>query len=645
MKIAIVGKLVVSLILFVVPVGFVVYSLIAQQQIAIDFAVKENQGNNYLDAVRSGQIDLWLGRKPPAGIAKAVEAAERAFGDGMDSSALAAQTLEALGAADKPAAASALRALAARVGDQSNLILDPDLDSYYMMDVVLIKAPDIIDQIALLAAAAAKPGLSTDERVQVLVARGALAALAQGLNASVEAGYRGNADGSLKTNLDASYRKAADALAVFLGSVARIGESGAAPIDPKMALTALEAFSATSSGELRRLLDRRIDGFVDNRILTLAVSAALFAIAAFGVALLLKRSVIGPLSRMTVAMRSLANGDLAIEIPGSERTDELGAMAQAMVVFLENARERRRLAEATRREQEARAMRHKEVVRLTSGFEISVSGVVRSVAAASTELFATAEAMADAARDTMSRTRDVVGVTRNTVANVNAVAAACSQLNAGGEQIVSQADLSARISADAVEHTRRAEEIVARLTERVASIGSVVTLIQSIASQTNLLALNATIEAARAGEAGKGFAVVAGEVKSLADQTAKATEEITDQVEAIKDAAGEVLSLVADTRQTIGKVRETAEAVVSGISEQSAATQDIARNVSQTAAEAEGVSSSLDAVNGAAQTSGSAAGQVLAAANELSRQTETLRADVENFLSAVQDTGSLDEVA
>ncbi len=343
-----------------------------------------------------------------------------------------------------------------------------------------------------------------------------------------------------------------------------------------------------------------------------------------------------PIVGMTEAMTKLAGHDLATEISGIGRKDEIGQMASAVQVFKDSMIEADRLAAAQKAEQEAKGRRQQAIEGYIAEFEKSVSRSVGVLASASTELQNTAQSMSETAEETSRQSTTVSAAAEQATANVRTVASAAEELSASIAEITRRVSESAQIAADAVKDAENTNAQVRALVEAANKIGEVVTLIQSIASQTNLLALNATIEAARAGEAGKGFAVVASEVKSLANQTAKATDEIGAQIKSIQDATSSSVQAIGGISQTIHRINEIASAIAAAVEQQGAATKEIASNISQAAIGTTEVSSNIVGVSQAANHTGAAASQVLGAAGELAKQGETLRREVDTFLGNIR---------
>jgi len=400
----------------------------------------------------------------------------------------------------------------------------------------------------------------------------------------------------------------------------------------KELLQALVDFNAT---EGKNSADRGAATYENSKIWVAGILALVIAICT-GAIWMIVSTVIRPIQSLTAVMARLSNRDMTAEVGGRERGDELGAMARAVQVFKDGLIEADRLAAAEAAEQRAKQRRAEAVEQLLIGFESSSSTALRTVAAAASELDATAHAMSAMAQQTSTQATVVASAAEQTSANVQTVATATEEMASSIREIGTQIARSADIAGKAVSEATQTSDAVRSLADAAQRIGAVVELINSIASQTNLLALNATIEAARAGEAGKGFAVVASEVKSLAGQTAKATDEIASQIGAIQQTTQGVVSAITGIGGTIGNINDITTAIAAAIEEQGAATNEISRNVQQAAAGTQEVTGSIVQVTQAAGEAGSAAGQVLTAAGELSRQAEMMRRDVEKFLNDIK---------
>jgi methyl-accepting chemotaxis protein len=398
--------------------------------------------------------------------------------------------------------------------------------------------------------------------------------------------------------------------------------------------------------------------------LNLAASGAV-AMLGLIIAGLLGTGISRPLNRMRKAMNVLAEGDKTVDIPGVNRRDEVGDMARAMGVFKDSLVRAEQLEEQGRREREAareaearRQQKEREVEQMElqqrtfeeneqrervarkdeiiAAFDKTINGVIQTLASATTMMKSSAETMSATTSQANHLATAVAAASEEATANVQTTASSAEDLYASIQEISRQVTQSNQIAQNAVEKARQTNEKVEGLADAAQKIGEVVNLINDIASQTNLLALNATIEAARAGEAGKGFAVVASEVKSLATQTGKATEEIGAQIASIQAATTDAVQAIKDIGSTIGQLGEIATSVATAVTQQGSATRDIASSVQQAAAGTQDVSSNISQVTEAAMQSQSASDKILSAVDELARQGDVLRGEVDRFLADVR---------
>jgi methyl-accepting chemotaxis protein len=350
------------------------------------------------------------------------------------------------------------------------------------------------------------------------------------------------------------------------------------------------------------------------------------------------RSVVRPLGGIVAGMHKLASGEFDLVLPGLGRRDEIGAMAQAVEAFKLKAIEKAG-HEAAAKEAEAQAAaaaRKAEMHKLADGFAAAVGGIVQSVSSASAELETAAGTLRRTAEVTQERSGSVAAASEQASANVQTVASATEEMTSSVNEISRQVQESSRIATQAVRQAQQTDTRINELSKAAGRIGDVVKLITAIAEQTNLLALNATIEAARAGEAGRGFAVVASEVKQLASQTAKATDEIGTQIAGMQAATQDSVAAIQEIGGTIGRISEIAATIAAAVEEQGAATQEIARNVGEAAKGTQQVASNITDVNRGAGETGSASARVLASAQSLSQESGHLRAEVDKFLMTVR---------
>ena len=356
-----------------------------------------------------------------------------------------------------------------------------------------------------------------------------------------------------------------------------------------------------------------------------------------GIVYAIQRDLVSSLRGLSAKMRQIADGDLQVAIAETDRGDEVGRMAEALQIFKEQAQQKQVLqAEAEQSRREAETERRRTFEQLASRFESSVGGLVAGLVSAAGSMQQASQTVAESAESASQSSVSVAATTDEAAQNVQTVASAAEELSASIREVSGQVGEAARIADEASSKAEQTSETVGSLKTSAEKIGAIVTLIQEIAEQTNLLALNATIEAARAGEAGKGFAVVASEVKNLATQTAKATEEIGQQISSMQGISVEAAQAMETIRTTNGSMQQISATIAAAVEQQSAATQEIARNAQQAAGGTQETARNISSVSTAAQTNRETAQQLLGLSGDLSNQSNELGAEVEQFLAEIR---------
>lgn len=634
-SISLTHKIALSLGLFLIPLAFTLYLLVSLQNRDITFAAREVAGTSALaalDRLQSLANAALLGRPVVDRLDPGPVDALAELGL-QDEAAAAMKAVRAAAAVDRTAtvaARSLVRDLQASVGDRSNLILDNVLETYYLTDVVLNRLPDLIDRLTDIGPLAAARGQSPNAEAQFLMTAGGLSAVLDGLDISMKAAFADNATGSLRSSLADDYLALYSTLRLF-GSELQAGSAGTAAA----ALVDRTAkFTTRAEIELHGLLNHRVSEQRTTQRLAIAAATLAFLMASGTTLLIIHNGVVRPVNALCGATQKLAEGDLHTPVPHRRATDQVGRLGRDISDFRERLIAKHELEADRAHEDARRERRYIGLGELARDFNASIGGQLDTLNGALGTLRSNAEAVASRADSTAVDAGEVGEQAGIANQNTQTVAAATEELDASSGEIAHAVERSAQASAHMRDRVSQAVEVVSELTVAVGGMASLVGTISNIAGQTNLLALNATIEAARAGEAGRGFAVVATEVRALASATARATEEISERIAAIRSSTSHTSALMTDIGAQVETAEETAAAIAAAVAQQGGATAEITRSVLEVATCMRDVASRMDRLGIDAPTTKMSSAEMLIAFRSMSAKATDLQEEVQRFILA-----------
>ena len=650
-------KLVGIVALLLVPIALLAWLFIDQSRKDITFAAKEADGSAYLQSV----WPLLSGATAIDGTPLATPVATTAFAErshaldadmaSAEASKAVTDAAKALGTVKRDEAVidlvSKLRALVSKVADGSNLTLDPDLDSYYVQDAVTVKLPELVDQAAGLLAMVrdqrAKPSLTDDEKADLMVRLGAFSAAADGVASDMASAFQGNTDGSLKAALVAPLDRLKKSAEAYRDTIEKAAgelrdDARRAALDASTVATAhtavhgaADAMWIAADKELDRLLAARISGF-QSKLTTMLGIAGLVVALALAAAWVVSRSIIKAIDDLDARIRALGDGDLNARIELADGRDEIAQVARAVDYFRNRTIERIAAANSDERRREMIEQERKAMGAIADKIRWSVGAIITALSDLSKKIDAQIATVAGNAAETREGLHSAIERLNVVTTDSTVVVSAVTELSASIGEIASQTSQSVQSSHLAADKASVATAVAERLSETSAKIGEISGLIADIAAQTNLLALNATIEAARAGEAGKGFAVVAQEVKMLAGQTAKATEEIERQVADIRSATRDVFASVGEITDSIGSMSSYSTAVAGAVEEQNVATQEITDSLHRASQATQAAVEAINHLPRMAESTDAAAANLAGLAGDLTETATRLSEEVEYLL-------------
>jgi methyl-accepting chemotaxis protein len=628
-------KLALANAVLLLPTILLGYFLVTEKDGLINFTKQEIAGVRYLSELQKGLGAVTatdFDKNAASNVAVNLSKAEERDGGKLSVTSFTRDAIVALNAGKVDDALNNISNAISTASDNSNITLDPDADSYFIGDMLVNQGAGILQKTNDLYAAAKslKKEKSQEALAAFAIASAGLKTAAGNFTTDLSKAIKGNVDGLLKENVEGVGKKVAEETGKLIEVAAANNYDATLAAAPKVSNAVAVAFPKLNE-EMERLLNVRIGGFYGTIFNRLGISFLLTVLGML-IAFYVVRSVSRPIGQITSAMDGITTGNFNVNISKEDRNDEIGSMTRSFEQLKQGVLRARELEASQRAEAEAKARHGEKVASLVKEFQSMIQGAVKSLADSATELQTSAASMSAAAQETQQQGSAVAAASQQAAANVQAVAGAAEEMSASSREIGQQTDQATLLARGAVEEAGNAGKIVEGLDQAAQKIGNVVQLIQEIAEQTNLLALNATIEAARAGEAGKGFAVVASEVKSLANQTAKATEEICSQISGVQQATRLTVTAIRTIGNKIEQINQVSTAIASAVQEQGAATGEISNNVQQAAQGTQEISQNITGVADAANQTGAAASTFFTVAEQLAGQAENLRAEVDKFI-------------